>query len=174
MQLHVRVLLKAALFSLKSTLSASLCFALRCYMYVALVNILPFFPVMSASSDITLKLWDAKRGACTSTLRQQQDYIKCLAYARQREQVASGSLDHSIYVWDLKTLTSLTATNNKVTSKGGGGGGEGEREGGRERTMIALPYCVHACRGVYTCDNALCRLKPSKLASLSPSSQLLL
>ena len=101
-------------------------------MYVALVNILPFFPVMSASSDITLKLWDAKRGACTSTLRQQQDYIKCLAYARQREQVASGSLDHSIYVWDLKTLTSLTATNNKVTSK------KRERERERERETALL------------------------------------
>ena len=75
------------------------------------------FSVMSASSDITLKLWDTRRGACTSTLRQQQDYIKCLAYAKQREQVASGSLDHSIYVWDLKTLTALTATNNKVTSE---------------------------------------------------------
>lgn len=73
--------------------------------------------VMSASSDITLKLWDAKRGACTSTLRQQTDYVRCLAYAKEREQVASGSLDHSIFLWDLKTLTTLTATNNKVTSK---------------------------------------------------------
>ena len=74
-------------------------------------------PVMSAASDITLKLWDSRRGACTSTLRQQQDYIRCLAYSRHREQVASGSLDHSIYLWDLKTLTSLTSTNNKVTSE---------------------------------------------------------
>ncbi|CAI7995694.1 WD repeat-containing protein 48 [Geodia barretti] len=72
--------------------------------------------IMSAASDITLKLWDSRRGACTSTLRQQQDYIRCLAYSRHREQVASGSLDHSIYLWDLKTLTSLTSTNNKVTT----------------------------------------------------------
>ena len=72
---------------------------------------------MSASSDITLKLWDAVKGTCCSTLRQQQDYIKCLAYAKQKQVVASGSLDKSIYVWDLETLTSLTSKNRTVTSE---------------------------------------------------------
>ena len=77
----------------------------------------PTPPVMSASSDITLKVWDAKKGSCSSTLRTHTDYIKCLAYAREQERVASAGIDQSIYLWDIQTLTSLTATNNTITSK---------------------------------------------------------
>ena len=46
-----------------------------------------------------------------------QDYVKALAYARDKEQVASAGLDRSIYLWDVATLTALTASNNTVTSK---------------------------------------------------------
>jgi len=42
---------------------------------------------------------------------------RCLAYGREKELVASGGLDKSIYLWDIKTLTALTATNNTVTSE---------------------------------------------------------
>ena len=72
---------------------------------------------MSASSDITLKVWDTSRGVCSSTLRTHSDYIKCLAYARDIERVASAGIDQAIFLWDIRTLTSLTATNNTVTSK---------------------------------------------------------
>ncbi|KAH3711321.1 hypothetical protein DPMN_070826 [Dreissena polymorpha] len=48
--------------------------------------------------------------ACT------QDYVKALAYAKDKEQVASAGLDRSIYLWDVNTLTALTASNNTVTS----------------------------------------------------------
>ena len=46
-----------------------------------------------------------------------QDYVKALAYARDREQVASAGLDRAIFLWDVNTLTALTASNNTVTSK---------------------------------------------------------
>ena len=49
---------------------------------------------------------------------------RCLAYAREREQVASAGLDKTVYLWDVKTLTSITAANNTVTSKWRGGGQE--------------------------------------------------
>ena len=46
----------------------------------------------------------------------EQDYVKALAYARDREEVASGGLDRQIFLWDVNTLTALTAANNTVTS----------------------------------------------------------
>ncbi len=46
-----------------------------------------------------------------------QDYVKSLAYAKDREQVASAGLDRAIFLWDVNTLTALTASNNTVTSK---------------------------------------------------------
>lgn len=46
-----------------------------------------------------------------------QDYVKALAYAKDKEHVASGGLDRQIFLWDVNTLTALTATNNTVTSK---------------------------------------------------------
>ena len=52
-----------------------------------------------------------------STLRTHKDYVKSLAYARDREQVASAGLDRAIFLWDVNTLTVLTASNNTVTSK---------------------------------------------------------
>lgn len=52
-----------------------------------------------------------------STLRTHKDYVKALAYAKDKEQVASGGLDKLIFLWDVNTLTALTASNNTVTSK---------------------------------------------------------
>lgn len=52
-----------------------------------------------------------------STLRTHKDYVKALAYAKHKELVASGGLDRQIFLWDVNTLTALTATNNTVTSK---------------------------------------------------------
>lgn len=52
-----------------------------------------------------------------STLRTHRDYVRALAYARDVEMVASGGFDQLIYLWDIATLTKLTALNNTVTSK---------------------------------------------------------
>ncbi|WAR16938.1 WDR48-like protein [Mya arenaria] len=68
--------------------------------------------VISASSDTTVKVWNAHKGFCMSTLRTHKDYVKALAYARDKEQVASAGLDRSIFLWDVNTLTALTASNN--------------------------------------------------------------
>jgi WD repeat-containing protein 48 len=40
-----------------------------------------------------------------------------LAYAKDKEQVASGGFDNNIFLWDVNVLTALTAINNTVTSK---------------------------------------------------------
>lgn len=72
--------------------------------------------LISASSDTTVKVWNAHKGFCMSTLRTHRDYVKALAYAKDREQVASAGLDKAIYLWDINTLTALTAMNNTVTT----------------------------------------------------------
>lgn len=43
--------------------------------------------------------------------------MKALAYAKDKELVASAGLDRQIFLWDVNTLTALTASNNTVTSK---------------------------------------------------------
>ncbi|KAL7641384.1 UNVERIFIED_CONTAM: hypothetical protein RMT77_008524 [Armadillidium vulgare] len=72
--------------------------------------------LISASSDTTVKVWNAHKGFCMSTLRTHKDYVKALAYAKDREQVASAGLDKAIFLWDVQTLTALTASNNTVTT----------------------------------------------------------
>ncbi|KAG8233117.1 hypothetical protein J437_LFUL012543, partial [Ladona fulva] len=72
--------------------------------------------LISASSDTMVKVWNTHKGFCMSTLRTHRDYVKALAYAREREQVASAGLDRSIYLWDVNTLMALTATNNTVST----------------------------------------------------------
>ncbi|KAK0418585.1 hypothetical protein QR680_013655 [Steinernema hermaphroditum] len=72
--------------------------------------------LISASSDTTVKVWNAQKGFCMSTLRTHKDYVKALAYAKDVEQVCSAGFDQSIYLWDIGTLTKLTANNNTVTT----------------------------------------------------------
>lgn len=78
---------------------------------------LSLFAVISASCDSTVKVWNAHKGFCMSTLRTHRDYVQALAYAKDKEQVASAGLDKSIFLWDVTTLTALTASNNTVTSE---------------------------------------------------------
>uniref|UniRef100_A0A8C1I3R3 WD repeat-containing protein 48 n=1 Tax=Cyprinus carpio carpio TaxID=630221 RepID=A0A8C1I3R3_CYPCA len=73
--------------------------------------------LISASSDTTVKVWNAHKGFCMSTLRTHKDYVKALAYAKDKELVASAGLDRQIFLWDVNTLTALTASNNTVTSE---------------------------------------------------------
>ena len=47
--------------------------------------------IISASSDTTVKVWNAHKGFCMSTLRTHKDYVKALAYAKDREQVVLSS-----------------------------------------------------------------------------------
>ena len=72
--------------------------------------------LISASSDTTLKVWNAYKGFCMSTLRTHKDYVKALAYAKDIEQVASAGLDRSIFLWDVNKLTALSTTNSTLTT----------------------------------------------------------
>ncbi|XP_028967296.1 WD repeat-containing protein 48 [Galendromus occidentalis] len=72
--------------------------------------------LISASSDTTVKVWNAHKASCLSTLRTHKDYVKALAYAKDQERVASAGLDKIIYLWDANTLSALSVSNNTVTT----------------------------------------------------------
>ena len=60
--------------------------------------------LVSASSDITIKVWrpHSEESWSPSTVGLHDDYVKCLASpAAHSDWVASGGLDHKIRIWDL-------------------------------------------------------------------------
>ncbi len=55
----------------------------------------------SASADALIHLWDADSGRRLHTLRGHSDEIRCLAFSADGSQLASGSLDRTLRVWQL-------------------------------------------------------------------------
>uniref|UniRef100_A0A8C1RLL9 WD repeat-containing protein 48 n=1 Tax=Cyprinus carpio TaxID=7962 RepID=A0A8C1RLL9_CYPCA len=79
--------------------------------------------LISASSDTTVKVWNAHKGFCMSTLRTHKDYVKALAYAKDKDGnkdsiyslamnqmgtvIVSGSTEKVLRVWDPRTCAKL-------------------------------------------------------------------
>ncbi|KAL7624468.1 hypothetical protein AAE478_006033 [Parahypoxylon ruwenzoriense] len=58
--------------------------------------------LVSASSDLTVKVWRPELGETEPhTIGQHADYVKCVATPSSADWVASGGLDRKIYLWDL-------------------------------------------------------------------------
>ncbi|KAI1471998.1 WD40 repeat-like protein [Daldinia caldariorum] len=58
--------------------------------------------LVSASSDLTVKVWQPEFGDTEPyTIGQHADYVKCVATPGSADWVASGGLDRKIYLWDL-------------------------------------------------------------------------
>mmetsp|Transcript_36719 Transcript_36719/g.91504 ORF Transcript_36719/g.91504 Transcript_36719/m.91504 type:complete len:262 (-) Transcript_36719:52-837(-) len=75
--------------------------------------------LVSASSDLTLKLWpldSPEAPVPRATLQTHTDYVKALAYAPSAGLIVSASLDKMIHIYKLDTL-------RQVAASGGGGGG---------------------------------------------------
>ncbi|KAI1825165.1 WD repeat-containing protein [Xylaria intraflava] len=78
--------------------------------------------LVSASSDLTVKLWRPSTGDNEAhTIGQHADYVKCLATPSAGDWVASGGLDRKIYLWDLngkgKSLE-IDVKAEEITQKG--------------------------------------------------------
>ncbi|KAL5374572.1 hypothetical protein DPSP01_011851 [Paraphaeosphaeria sporulosa] len=59
--------------------------------------------VASASSDKTVRLWDAETGAHRSTLEGHSDWVRAVAFSRDGKLVASASSDKTVRLWDAET-----------------------------------------------------------------------
>jgi WD40 repeat protein len=59
--------------------------------------------VASASSDKTVRLWDAGTGSCRSTLEGHSDSISAVTFSPDGKLVASASTDSTVRLWDAGT-----------------------------------------------------------------------
>ncbi|KAJ3177175.1 hypothetical protein HDU87_004667 [Geranomyces variabilis] len=58
--------------------------------------------ILTASNDRTIILSRADETTAPTAIGVHADYVKCLAYARHANYVASAGLDHHVFLWDLE------------------------------------------------------------------------
>ncbi|KAI7902536.1 WD40-repeat-containing domain protein [Cokeromyces recurvatus] len=103
-----------------------------------------FVPLISGSVDRTIRIWDSQRGICLKILHGQENTISSLTYCpsfplqfcqsdieyisvkeNKAGYIVSGSSDHNIYLWDLKTslindvpevISTIMETNGPITA----------------------------------------------------------
>lgn len=73
--------------------------------------------LFSASSDTTIKLWNASKGTLLNTLTLHKDYVKCLSYAKDKQMLASAGFDKNIYIWDVPTGVALNQADTRVINE---------------------------------------------------------
>jgi WD40 repeat protein len=59
--------------------------------------------IVSASSDQTLRIWDAKSGAGLATLQGHQGWVNGCAWSPEGLQIVSSSSDKTLRIWDAKS-----------------------------------------------------------------------
>ena len=57
--------------------------------------------IASGSRDESVRVWDAKSGACVATLKGHSNSVNSVAYSPDGQYIASGSLDKTIKIWQL-------------------------------------------------------------------------
>jgi uncharacterized protein with WD repeat len=73
----------------------------------------------SASTDKTVRVWDAKTGQPLHTLEGHTEYVNSVVFSAEGDRLASASGDKTVRVWDVKTgqpLHTLEGHTDQVTS----------------------------------------------------------
>ncbi|KAG8961011.1 hypothetical protein FRC03_005861 [Tulasnella sp. 419] len=59
--------------------------------------------IVSASSDKTVAVWDARTGAHLKTLKSHSDYVTSVAFSSDGSWIVSGSDNETVAIWDVRT-----------------------------------------------------------------------
>src|SRR5204862_76799 len=65
----------------------------------------------SASSDRTVKIWDAGSGECLQTLEGHSDPVSSVAFSPDSARLASASADRTVKIWDVGSGECLQTLN---------------------------------------------------------------
>src|SRR5271155_706782 len=100
----------------------------------------------SASSDKTVKIWDASSGECLQTLEGHSGAVKSVAFSHDSARLASASDDKTVEIWDassgecLQTLeghsgwvSSVAFSHDSARLAAAAGDKKGKSGGGRKR-----------------------------------------
>jgi len=74
--------------------------------------------LFTASSDNTVKKWNAKTGSEVKTLEGHTDCIDCMVYVPEEQALFTASSDNTVKMWDVKDVSSDN-TVNKWNAKTG-------------------------------------------------------
>lgn len=105
--------------------------------------------VVSGSDDQTIKVWDAKTGACRTTLNLQEVWVNSIAISRDGSTVVSGSQDWTVRVWDARTRAcrdTLHGHTNLVSSVAFSEDGSKIVSGSNDLTVRVWNVRTGACR----------------------------
>ncbi|XP_065199529.1 WD repeat, SAM and U-box domain-containing protein 1-like [Planococcus citri] len=75
--------------------------------------------VASSATDKTARIWDLSAGACLQVLDSKESMLTCCAFTFDGNFIATGTLDKTIIVWDLRKNTDEfeTFAMNRLTAK---------------------------------------------------------